>query len=425
VSGFNSSAAKTFTIKITGGATSSKNYTISKRENGTLTVADKIPATISGISVAGKTYNGTAVTPAGTVSVKAGDITVSDYTPLVYTYAKLSDGSVSDAAPKGAGDYTLVVSAAPGDPKYTGASAAVNFTIAKATITITVTDQSATAGSAEPTYTYTVSGLAPSEKLAKNPTASCPTANMNAAGSYPIIVSGAEVPDTGTYHTAIIYKNGTLTVSASGGTATPETPITPVTPPEPDDGDTTSAPDEPKEKPAPWAAAAVEEAIDLGLVPTSLQSGYNNRITRAEFSALVVSLYEAKTGIKLVAEKSAFTDTDDENVGKLAVIGVVAGGGSGEFKPDALFTREMALRVFYNALLKIGYVPEVTEPAFDDAALISPWAKEAIGALQRSDIVTGDSNNNFKPKDNMTRQEAIAATLKFWKALKEAEDLAV
>ena len=210
VTGFSSAAPATFPIAITGGAISNTNYTIGTYTNGTLTVTDKTIVTISGVTVANKTYNGVAVAPSGTPVVTGS---TGNHLALVYTYTKLSDMSTSTTAPKDAGYYTLVVSTAASDPNYFGESAPISFSIAKATITITADNKTAITGAALPAFTYTVSGLVSGETLATNPTVTCPTANMNTAGNYPIVANGAVAP-AGDNYNAIVYNNGTLTVTA-------------------------------------------------------------------------------------------------------------------------------------------------------------------------------------------------------------------
>ncbi len=84
----------------------------------------KIPVTITGLTVSGKTYDGTAVTVEGAPSVTGG------YTGgLTYTW-KRDDGTILAGAPADAGSYTLTVSV-PEDSEYFG-SAVLPFTISKA-----------------------------------------------------------------------------------------------------------------------------------------------------------------------------------------------------------------------------------------------------------------------------------------------------
>ena len=100
------------------------------------------------------------------------------------------------------------------EPAYTGASQPVLFTIEKSAVTIHADDQTARTGDPLPKLTCTVSGLAGQDRLAREPRLTC-DADMRTAGSYTIVVSGAQVPDTDNYKEEIVYENGTLTVSGT------------------------------------------------------------------------------------------------------------------------------------------------------------------------------------------------------------------
>lgn len=78
------------------------------------------------------------------------------------------------------------------------------------------------------------------------------------------------------------------------------------------------------EKPSPWAAEAISDAIWLGLCPAELSSGFRQAATRAEFCALGVNLYEFIYQTEITALKN-FDDTADINVRKMAGLGVVNG----------------------------------------------------------------------------------------------------
>ena len=191
----------TATTAVVDGKYSAKTVT------ATVTVTDKIPVEITGVSVTGRAYNGTAIGYTGIPVIKTLDgKTVTD-AKVTYTWS-------SGTAPTNAGGYSLTI--AVNDGKYIGETT-VNFTISKATITITAANKSATVGSAQPELTYTVSGLASGDELATKPTLTC-DADMSKAGSYPITASGAAVPNTGNYETEITYVDGTLTVTAKPST---------------------------------------------------------------------------------------------------------------------------------------------------------------------------------------------------------------
>ena len=49
---------------------------------------------------------------------------------------------------------------------------------------------------------------------------------------------------------------------------------------------------------------------------------------------------------------------------------------------------------------------ELGDIAFEDAAYISDYAKEAVGALSQNRIINGVDGRNFAPLDYLTRAEA-------------------
>ena len=117
----------------------------------------------------------------------------------------------SSEPPVRAGSYMVTASVPENETEYTGVSAPLPFAIQKALIKIKADDKAAQAGSPLPELTYTVSGLAEKESLAKAPELAC-NADMGRAGSYTVTAGGAEVPGTDNYQEEIIYENGTLTV---------------------------------------------------------------------------------------------------------------------------------------------------------------------------------------------------------------------
>ena len=101
--------------------------------NLTFTTVDKTPVTVSGITVADKTYDGIAAACTGSPVVETADgetVSVSGY---IYTW-KDSDGNLLTSAPQNAGTYTLTVAVE--DARYAG-SVTVDFTIAPKALTIT------------------------------------------------------------------------------------------------------------------------------------------------------------------------------------------------------------------------------------------------------------------------------------------------
>ena len=167
------------------------------------------------------------------------------------------------------------------------------------------------------------------------------------------------------------------------------------------------------EPPSNWAVGEVNAAITEGLIPLSLQSGYTNQITRAEYCALAVMLYEKYTGAE-ITERITFIDTDDINVEKMAAVGVVEGVGENRFDPDGLLHREHAATMLSRLANALGKPLPNHTAAFADNAEVSIWAFEGVGQVQAAGIMGGIGNNTFAPKDPYTREQSIITMIRLW-----------
>jgi len=173
------------------------------------------------------------------------------------------------------------------------------------------------------------------------------------------------------------------------------------------------------EQPSIWAAANVNLAIERNLVPPLLQSRYTQAITRAEFCALVVVLYE---NIKEeITGREMFTDTNDINVEKAAYIGVVAGVGNNNFDPDAPLTREQAAVMLGRLAIALGNPLTTIASTAIDRNEFSSWAVEAIGQIQAAEIMgsTSTTANVFSPRDPYTREQSIITILRLYDIVKQ------
>lgn len=158
--------------------------------------------------------------------------------------------------------------------------------------------------------------------------------------------------------------------------------------------------------PSPWAAAAVQEGIDRGIVPEQLQKSYTTPITRAEFCALACAFYEDVLGEEIIA-RMQFVDTNDECVEKMGGLGVIQGVGNGYFSPDSPLTREAAAVILNNLSHVMGKDLPASEPDFADSDSISSWARGQVGAMQVAGIMSGVDGGRFAPHDPYTREQSI------------------
>lgn len=86
--------------------------------------------------------------------------------------------------------------------------------------------------------------------------------------------------------------------------------------------------------------------------------------------------------------------------------GYTQGVGNGLFGLGRLITREEAVTMLYNYIVKEGFTPADggSLEGFSDAAAVSPWAKEAIEWAVGASVMAG-SDNRLDPKSNITRAQ--------------------
>ncbi len=172
-----------------------------------------------------------------------------------------------------------------------------------------------------------------------------------------------------------------------------------------------------------WAYPWMDEADKLGIIPNILvNTDMTKGITRREFSALAVELYEKLSGKVAVSNiKSPFYDCDDPCVTLAYALGIVTGIGNGLFLPDSYLTREEAsvmLTRAYKAAYWEGWTLEEDKnygkhsldiegvSKFNDDNLISSWARESVYFMSKNGIINGIGNNLFAPKYKAGERES-------------------
>ena len=141
-----------------------------------------------------------------------------------------------------------------------------------------------------------------------------------------------------------------------------------------------------------WAKEELAKAEEKSLIPESLKSeDLTKSITRAEFAAVSVLLYESVSGKKAEAVSvNPFTDTSDEYVLKAYNLGVTTGTSATTFDPDALLTREQAASMLTRVYKKVTlegweiskdseFKLDYTAPEkFADDTDVSAWANDSV-----------------------------------------------
>ena len=172
-----------------------------------------------------------------------------------------------------------------------------------------------------------------------------------------------------------------------------------------------------------WAKEELARADALGLIPDCLVGAdMTKSITRAEFAAVSVKVYEALTGeTAIAASENPFTDTTDAEVLKAYNTGITAGTGDGTtFSPDAILNREQAATMLTRVYKKTAFdgwtlstdgsfaLTYDKPAAFADDANISDWAKDSVYFMAANGIIKGvGDGTKFAPKNTTTAEESI------------------
>jgi hypothetical protein len=173
-----------------------------------------------------------------------------------------------------------------------------------------------------------------------------------------------------------------------------------------------------------WAKAELAEAETMGIIPAELlDADLTQPITRAEFAAVSVKVYEALSGLTAKpAADNPFTDTVDPEVLKALNVGITNGLSATEFAPDRLLNREQAAtmltRVYKKVLFsgwtlegdedfvqQFGSLFEMPDPFTDDAD-ISSWARDSVYFMAANGIIKGIEGGKFAPRAVIDEQKA-------------------
>jgi len=157
-----------------------------------------------------------------------------------------------------------------------------------------------------------------------------------------------------------------------------------------------------------WARSEVQRAHDMGIVPTS--EGYDSPITRAEFAAFAVRLYERQRGA--IIGVGSFTDTDDSYVLRAAHAGLVRGRGDGVFDPNGHINRQEAAALLYNVARRLGDTTPGKLPPFSDIGSLPDFAIAGVHWAFATAVMGGVGDNRFYPLGVYTRRQTIVSMVR-------------
>jgi hypothetical protein len=168
--------------------------------------------------------------------------------------------------------------------------------------------------------------------------------------------------------------------------------------------------DETEEKIFTDAKGHWSENYIKGIVSKNIITGYpdgtfrpENKITREEFASILIRALEleSKTGLY-------FNDTLDrwstDNISTAVYHNIIKGYSNQSFGPTDFITREQ-MAVMIARALELN--EEYEDKTFTDIDEAAPWSKSAILSAVSKGLLDGYPDGTFRPKNNLTRAEAI------------------
>ena len=164
---------------------------------------------------------------------------------------------------------------------------------------------------------------------------------------------------------------------------------------------------------AHWAKMDIEELSATGIINGRPDGAFDPdaTVTRAEFAAIMSRMFpqtESKTNINPVFSDVSPEDWFYDAVMKAARSGLIKGVDEEHFLPNSPISRQDSAVLIVRYMENNGYVFFPTRYWWDfyDNVDIQEYAKHAVVRLYSNNIMLGYDDNNFLPKNNITRAES-------------------
>ncbi|MCK9478700.1 MAG: S-layer homology domain-containing protein [Firmicutes bacterium] len=165
-----------------------------------------------------------------------------------------------------------------------------------------------------------------------------------------------------------------------------------------------------KDVPGHWAYVSIMALYDLGIVNGGGDGDFypQNNITRAEFIKMTLSAFDIQPSSK---GEISFADIDSGEwyapwVVAAAEAKIITGYTNGLFGANDFITREDAATVISRVAGSSYGLQPADNMVFMDEDNISEYAKEAVALMKTAGIISGYPDGTFLPKNNLTRAES-------------------
>lgn len=180
---------------------------------------------------------------------------------------------------------------------------------------------------------------------------------------------------------------------------------------------------------AQWSKSFAQEAASKSLLPYEFTNIYGNNISREQFCILLGNMIAVKEGYYTIDDymrgtgqaylRNYFEDCAgvDNSVNILYALGIVNGKDETHFDPDGELTREQAATLLSRAAEKYWDLEISTSLNYEDAWLISDWARFYVTWANENGVMTGITDESFVPQGAYTVEQAVATIVRLYNLL--------
>lgn len=180
---------------------------------------------------------------------------------------------------------------------------------------------------------------------------------------------------------------------------------------------------------ASWSRPFAQQAAAKSLLPYEFTSIYGNNISREQFCILLGNMIAVKEGYYSIEDymqgtsqaylRNYFEDCAgvDNSVNILYALGIVSGTDATHFEPQGELTREQAATLLSKAAERYWSLEIETSLTYEDAWLISEWARFYVTWVNENGVMTGITTESFVPQGAYTVEQAVATMVRLYNLL--------
>jgi len=171
-----------------------------------------------------------------------------------------------------------------------------------------------------------------------------------------------------------------------------------------------------------WAKEEIEVLAARNILGgmTEQQFAPKDKLTRAQFAAIIVRAFQLEKGDQEVA----FADVTDgwyKDAVEIAASQGIVRGANGRFMPNDPITREEMAAIMVRILKMVdpNRELEAAELTFTDVDQVSTWAKDVMAVAVNEGLIRGAGENKVAPKQNATREQTAVILYRMLESLNE------